>query len=92
MFAYSNKKTKKEVITVWQNTQIPANTNQYEPVDFTIKGGNFNNPVYVDIISGKVFVIPSKQWRKDGDTYTFLKIPVYDGPVLIADKSLLSIK
>jgi hypothetical protein len=91
VFAYNDKATKKQTITIWQDTQIPANTNQYESVDFHIAKGNFATPVYVDIVSGKVFLIPSNQWTKKGNAYTFSKIPVYDGPVLIVDRSLLSI-
>jgi hypothetical protein len=36
-----------------------------------------------------VYEIPVKQWRKDGNKYTFSDIPVYDAPILIADKSLI---
>lgn len=92
VFAYRDKTTKKQVITIWQNSQIPANDNQYEAVDFNIANCNFINPVYVDVVSGKVYQIPANQWHKKGNSYTFSKIPVFDGPVLIADKSLVSIR
>ena len=45
----------------------------------------------MDIITGGVYAIPDGQWSRTGDTYRFNGIPVYDAPILIADKSLLTI-
>lgn len=90
-FAYRNKLSNKQVITIWTNSRIPTNENQFKMVDITTKGGNFSNPVYVDIITGKVSEIPSSKWKKNGNDYTFYQIPVYDAPVLIVDRSLLKL-
>jgi hypothetical protein len=38
-----------------------------------------------------VYEIPATQWSRAGDTYTFKGIPVYDAPILIADRSLIRI-
>jgi polysaccharide biosynthesis protein PslG len=51
--------------------------------------GSFKNPVYVDLITGKAYNIPKKQWKKSGKQFTFTDIPVPDYPVLIAEKSSL---
>jgi len=40
-------------------------------------------------MTGHVYEIPKKQWRKNGTTYIFSAIPVYDSPVLIAEKNLI---
>jgi len=61
-------------------------------VNFTILNGNFEQPVYVDILTGLVYEIPDNQWQKIGDKYVFNNLPVYDAPILIADKSLISLK
>jgi hypothetical protein len=34
--------------------------------------------------------IPATQWSKKGNTYIFKDIPIYDAPVLIADRSLIT--
>ena len=51
--------------------------------------GNFERPVYVDILTGSVFEIPANQWVKEGNKFIFKDIPVYDAPILIADKSVI---
>jgi hypothetical protein len=89
VYAYQNIKSKKQVITIWNSSDIPNNSTTKEKVDFTFTNSNFREPVYVDIITGDVHEIPESEWKKKGSTYTFKNIPVYDGPVLIADKSLI---
>ena len=58
-------------------------------MDVVIADANFEDPVYVDIISGNIYDIPESAVEKKGGTFTFKNIPVYDSPVLIADKSLI---
>lgn len=92
LFAYQNKRSKKQVVSIWLDKNIPANENAFKNIDFEISNGRFSKPVYVDVITGKVTEIPSSQWKKKGRSYTFSQIPVYDGPILIIDKSLVTIK
>jgi hypothetical protein len=70
---------------------IPTNSEEKKNLNFTFTNANFEHPVYVDIINGNVHEIPAGQWSKNGTKYTFRNIPVYDGPILIADKKLLRI-
>jgi len=61
-------------------------------VAFSFSSRDFDIQVYVDIITGGVYKIPSANWSKEGNTYTFKSIPVYDSPILIIDSSLILIK
>jgi hypothetical protein len=92
VYGFRNKSSKKHLYTIWMDESIPTNVNQTKLLTFTFSNGDFDNPVFVDIITGGVYEIPSGKWSKKGNTYTFRDIPVYDGPVLIADKSLIIIK
>jgi hypothetical protein len=47
--------------------------------------------VWVDSITGGVHEIPAEKVARDGDTWIFKDIPIYDAPAFIADKALLSI-
>ena len=90
VFGYRQKASKKQVITVWLDGKTPNNLFKTTPIDLTVLNGNFDNPVWVDLLTGHIYEIPKGEWRKSGTTYTFKNIPVYDSPVLIADKSILS--
>ncbi|MDA3926088.1 MAG: hypothetical protein PF904_15440 [Kiritimatiellae bacterium] len=59
---------------------------------FEFPAGCFKNPVLVDLRNGKVFDISKKDWSVNGTSYKFENIPVYDSPVLIADRTLIKFK
>jgi hypothetical protein len=91
VFGYRHKTTGKQVYTIWQRDNIPADVNDLSPQEITITKGDFDQPVWVDIITGSVHEIPPGQWSRAGTTYTFKGIPVYDAPILIADRSLIRV-
>ncbi len=92
IFSYQNKNSKKQIITLWLDKESPTNSFKTKTIDITIENGNFTNPVWVDVMTGRVYEIPKNQWNKVGNTYTFKEIPLYDSPILIADKSLIQFK
>ena len=65
------------------------NTNVTKNVNFTILNVNFDQPVYVDILTGNIYEIPENQIDKKGNKTIFKQLPIYDSPILIADKTLL---
>jgi hypothetical protein len=91
VFGYWNKISKKQLYTIWMDENIPTNSNVTKLQTFTFTEGNFEHPVFVDIITGGVYDISADKWNKTGNTFTFKEIPVYDGPILIADKSLINL-
>ena len=77
------------MITVWFDDEIPVDSNDKTLTNFTCYSGNFDEPVYVDLRETLVYEIPEKNRIKNGSVYEFTNIPVYDSPILIADKSLI---
>lgn len=92
VYGYRHKTSKLNIFTIWQDEAIPTNSKEKKNHNFTFANANFEHPVYVELITGEVFELPASQWSKIGNKYTFRNIPVYDGPILIADKSLIRIK
>ena len=92
VYGYRNKVTQKQLYTIWMDDAIPKDVCVMNTQVFTIANGNFEKPVLVDIITGGVYEIPKERWSKEGDIYTFTGIPIYDSPILVADKSLIEIK
>ncbi|MGN6827026.1 GH39 family glycosyl hydrolase [Paucibacter sp. M5-1] len=91
VYGYEHRMSKKQVYTLWLSESIPSNSNDVRLQDFSVSNGNFEQPVVVDILTGAVYEIPAAQWNKKGNTYSFKNIPLYDAPVLVADKSLINI-
>ncbi|GAB2558936.1 GH39 family glycosyl hydrolase [Spirosoma areae] len=92
VYGYQHATTKKQVFTIWMDEYIPTDSNKTKNLTLSFLNANFDQPVYVDILTGGVYEIPATQWKKMGDKYTFTDIPVYDAPILIADKSLVKIQ
>lgn len=92
VYGYRHKTSGKTVFTVWQGEHIPSESNKAKNLNFTFANAQFDQPVFVDVLTGKVYDIPAGQWKKTGTVYAFTNIPVYDAPVLIADKSLVKLQ
>ncbi len=92
IFGYRKKHFDHHIITIWQDGAIPNNSMDLAPEDFQFDHANMEDPVYVELRTGKVYAIPSSHWKKNGSSYSFTGIPVYDSPILIADRSLISFK
>ncbi len=89
VYGYEHKNTKKQVFTIWNNEYIPTNTNIAKNLNITILNANFDQPVLVDILTGAIYEIPENQIDRKGNKTIFKNVPVYDSPILIADKSVL---
>ncbi len=89
VFGYEQEGSGRQVVTLWFDDDTPSNSNEKVAVDFTTPNGRFDDPVFVDLREGTVFDIPDDRWSSSGTTYTFIDLPVYDSPVLIADASVI---
>jgi hypothetical protein len=92
LFAYESKASGNQVVTIWFDGEIPSDNNEKTEIDFTFPNGQFHNPVYVDLRTGKVYEIPEDQYTQSGSKYTFKDVSVYDSPVLIGESSVFFIE
>jgi polysaccharide biosynthesis protein PslG len=81
------KKGGKPVLLVWYNDRIPTDDLKWDPISITVKGVKFQDPVYVEMITGKVFEIDRSALKIIGENTSFIKLPVWDSPVMIAERS-----
>lgn len=83
-FAYKNKDTGAEIAVLWIKNDMPSDSNAKTPTDLSLVGLHLKNPVYVDLLTGKVYALP-----KPRDNSSFKQVPLYDSPILIAEKAAL---
>ena len=76
------------VLTLWQNV-APGESMASRPVDVTVPGGRFADPVFVDMLSGRVYALPVDRVLRNQEAVAFRAIPVGDWAVLLADRSAL---
>lgn len=84
-FAYRNKTTGQILLVLWDNSATPNDSFLTRPAQIEVKGLTIKEPVWVDLVSGRIYEIPSDRVTPTG----FKDIPLYDAPVLIAEKATL---
>jgi len=80
-----------QVVALWFHDSPPADANGVSLATFTLKAGKFTDPVLVDVRTGTVYAIPRDRWTQAAAGAVFRDLPVYDSPVLVAEKSVLQI-
>jgi hypothetical protein len=55
------------------------------PVNITFKDLEFEKPVLIDLMTGKVYEISKNMFLQNGGGSTFENLPLYDSPMLIAE-------
>jgi hypothetical protein len=91
VFGYRHTTSGKHLYALWLTENIPADANELRLQELAISGAEIDDPVWIDIISGAVHAIPATQRRKAGHVTRLSGVPIYDAPVVIADRSLVSL-
>jgi hypothetical protein len=80
------------VVLLWQSDQVPSDELKWTPVDVTIKNVKFRDPVYVEMITGKVFNLDKVSWKTNGANVEFIGLPVWDSPIMIAERAQVELR
>jgi len=88
-FAYRNKKTGQGLVVFWDNSGVPDDAFVTRPAQVVVKGLAIKEPVWVDLVSGRISEIPADRIVKAAGFTIFKHIPLYDATVLIAEKKLV---
>lgn len=87
--AYCQKESGRAIVAAWSNSGVPTESRETRAVDLTFPGVEFTEPVYADLLTGNVYAIPRQRWTCRGGQSQFRQMPLYDSPVLIAEKAAL---
>jgi hypothetical protein len=86
------KKEGSPVVLLWYKDRIPGDEFKWDPVNITIENLNFSDPVYVEMISGKVYEIEKADWENKGDKLVLRNLPVWDSVIMIAERGQVKLK
>jgi hypothetical protein len=80
------------VTLLWYSDKIPSDELNWDKVDLTIKGITYKDPVYVEMITGKVFNLePGTCKSADGNT-VLTQIPMWDSPMMLAERAQVELR
>ena len=86
------KKNDLALVLAWFNDRKPDDTLAWEPIKLTIKGIVFKDPVYVEMITGRVFELSHETWRVVGDNTEFAQLPMWDSPVMLVERTQVQLQ
>lgn len=91
VYGFRQKKTGLPVLAFWLDSAGVSNSFTTKPETLTVENCTFKKPVWVDLLSGRVYRIPLNQWHKKG-TMVSISVPAYDSPVLLTDEAAIKIQ
>lgn len=78
-----------QVAAFWFSDAPPAEANGVTRADLTLAQGKFKEPMLVDVRTGTAYTVPRDRWSQTSAGAEFRALPMYDSPMLIAEKSIL---
>jgi hypothetical protein len=81
-----------QVVAYWFSDAPPAEANGVSFADVNLRDGRFKDPVLIDVRTSTVYALPPDHWQQGANGVTMRALPVYDSPMLIAEKSAVRIK
>jgi len=88
-FAYRKKGTGQPLLTLWTKGDVPSDDNSTLKATVRLRQATFQDPVWVDLISGGIFELPPAMLATDGGSVAFKDIPLYDAPIVIVDRTVV---
>lgn len=80
------------VALLWYGDKVPNDELAWEPADLTVKGAAFKDPVYVEMITGKVFELAPGSWTSEGGNTRLTQLPLWDSPVMLAERAQVPLR
>lgn len=88
-YLFEDDDTALHSLVVWQGGNAPYYGECDDFAEIAIKKFNCKEPVCIDLLNGVVYDLP---YCKFGKSFKFKKVPYYDSPMVICDKSLIGIQ
>ena len=89
LFPFAETQGKGNLLAYWDRSDVPSEAVVAETAEILFRDFPFDEPVLVEMISGKVYEIPADRISRPGGYVVFHDMPILDTPFLIAEKRLL---
>jgi hypothetical protein len=80
------------VTLLWYSDQIPNDELEWNRTNLTIKSVMFRDPMYVEMITGKVFELEQSDWKSEGGNTAFTQLPIWDSPIMLAERAQVELR
>ncbi len=78
-----------QLVTLWRSSDRPGERSDLEDLVLTVSKGSFENPLWIDLVSGRVYAIDDSLWKSSGEGCTFHRLPVHDAVIVLAERAAI---
>ena len=79
------------LVTVWRSSDRPGERPERELVSLHLPNSSLDQPVWIDLVSGRVYAMDDSLCRTSEDGGTTVRLPVYDSVIVLAERSAIGI-
>ena len=80
------------VLLAWYAHRIPSDALVFDAVRLSVPGVAFRDPVWMDMVTGRVFELDAKDFETRGGTTVFARLPLWDSPILLAERGQVELR
>lgn len=88
-FLHKHKETGTSICVFWDKSGTPSDFNVHDFATVTLEGVRFEEPVWVDVVTGNVYEFPKDRMKIVKNKLVIENVPVYDAPTFIAEKRII---
>jgi len=88
VFGYQTRASQ-PVVTIWRSSDTPGKDPKHRPMRIHIATMTFDTPVLIDLRTGRVDAIDGSLVKEESGATTFLNLPIYDSPIVLAERGWL---
>lgn len=85
------EKGERSFLAIWFDGDVPGDSLAFTPVDITVESLEIRSPVYVELITGRVYDLPSDHYRQEGPRLVLTGLLLWDSPILIMERAQVEI-
>ena len=90
IYLFRDRETGTPMPVFWDASDVPSDSNATKSVTLSLPGRPLASPVWVDVLSGMVFAIPSERVSESGGRTVYAGLPCYDSPAFVCEERVLS--
>ncbi|MEK6481193.1 hypothetical protein WJR50_26865 [Catalinimonas sp. 4WD22] len=88
-YAFQTEEGDKKMLTLWFSDERPDDALQPKATDVSMQGIGFHEPVYIDLLSGKIYEIPQSSLQSQEGVLQIKDLPILDVPIMITEKTMV---
>lgn len=77
-------------VTLWRSSDTPGERPDMEQVCLGLPDTSFEDPVWVDLLTGRVYDMDDALWKVKGEGTTFDRVPVHDSVIVLAERAWIA--